>query len=223
MTKESQREKYGLTVFRRQMALTLLDLLKLFGGSLRTVQRRLKAWQAHTSYNQNGRYYTLPDIPIFDAQGLWHYRDVSFSKHGNLKQTVIGLVNDSVKGLSAEEIGAILRMKARSFLPHFKNVPELHREQMGRRFIWFAADAETRQRQREARFAQEQTELISLPSDRAAVMILVDLLHHPYTDVAAIARRLKSKNQALGLESIQAFLAHHALLKKTTDQNSSVV
>jgi len=223
MVEESSREKRCLTVFRRRKALTLPELLDLFGGSLRTVQRRLKVWQTRTSYNQNGRYYTLPDIPIYDAQGLWHYRDAFFSRHGNLKQTVIGLVNDSAQGLSAEEISAILRMKANSFLPHFKDVPELHREQIGGRFIWFAADAGTHQRQREARSAQEQTERIALPSDRVAVLILVDLLHHPDTDVAAIAHRLKSKRLALRLESIQAFLAHHALLKKTTDPSSSVV
>jgi hypothetical protein len=44
----------------------------------------LQEWQAHNSYNQNGRYYTLPDVPEYDANGLWCWCGVFFSRAGTL-------------------------------------------------------------------------------------------------------------------------------------------
>ncbi len=208
---------------KKKRVFLVTELAEWLRCSLPTCRRRLKQWQARTSYNHNGRYYTLPDIPVFDAYGIWHYRDLSFSKHGNLKKTVACLVHDSAHGLSAAEIGEILRVNSQSFLSHFQNEPGLYREKVGGRFIWFAADAGIRKKQKQARSELERQERIAMPSDREAVMILVDLLHHPRAVVREIARRVKRKGVALRPEIIHDFLAHHDLLKKTTDPGSSVV
>ena len=76
-------------VFRRRKILTLGEVAELIQSSGHTARRRLKQWRAHTSYNQNGRYYTLPEVPKFDPNGLWHWRDVFFSQYGNLEQEYI--------------------------------------------------------------------------------------------------------------------------------------
>ena len=100
----SDSEK-GLKAFRRRKVLTLEEVAELVHSSIHTARRRLKEWQAHTSYNQNGRYYALPDVPEFDADGLWHWRGVFFSRYGNLKQTVVELIHRSSAGLDAGELG----------------------------------------------------------------------------------------------------------------------
>ena len=79
----------ALSEFHHRKILTLDALSHLLRCADVTSRRRLKRWRALTSYNHNNRYYTLPSIPTFDANGLWHYRGVSFSKHGTCKQTVI--------------------------------------------------------------------------------------------------------------------------------------
>jgi len=33
----------------------------------------------------------LPSVPVFDAHGLWRYRDIGFSRYSNLAETLIGL------------------------------------------------------------------------------------------------------------------------------------
>jgi hypothetical protein len=203
--------------------LTVTQLLELLGCSLRTLQRRLKTWQACTSYNRNACYYTLPDIPVFDTQGLWHCRGISFSKHGNLKNTLVSLVHDSGLGLSAAEIGELLGLDPRSFLSHFQDEPGLYREKVGGRFIWFAGNVAVRKPQQQRRAELQRQERMALPSDREAVLILVDLLHHPGTDPQAIARRLRSKNVKLAPETIRTFLLRHDLQKKTMGTGSSVV
>lgn len=209
--------------FKRRRVFLVTELAQSLHCSLPTCRRRLKTWRALTSYNHNGRYYTLPDIPVFDANGLWHYRDISFSKHGNLKKTLLCLVRDSAHGLSAAEIGEILRLNPQSFLSHFQHEPGLYREKIDGRFIWFAADADIRKRQQLGRVELQQQKRTPMPSDREAVMILVDLLHHPDTSTKTISQRLKRKGIALRVENIHDFLAHHDLLKKTTDRDSSIV
>jgi len=94
-----------LKTFRRRKVLTVSDLALLMQCSLITVRRKLKQWNTYTSYNQNGRYYVLPDVPPFDSNGLWRYRDICFSQYGNLTQTVIHLVKNSPAGFAASEIG----------------------------------------------------------------------------------------------------------------------
>jgi len=107
-------EKYVLQRFRRQKIITIDQLVQLLKCSVITVRRRLKKWQTYTSINKNGRYYTLPQTPVFDENGLWKCQTVLFSKHGNLKQTIVGLIRASPKGLSAVEIGDIVGILANS-------------------------------------------------------------------------------------------------------------
>jgi hypothetical protein len=201
--------------FKKQKIVTIDQLAGWLSCSIVTARRRLKAWRAYTSYNRNGRYYTLPEIAQFDDIGLWRYQGAFFSKHGNLKQTLIHLVTHSEQGLSGAELGEILGLQPRSFLSHFRDNPAIYRKKMMGRWIWFAADAEIREQQMQARLAQGVAGASRMPSDMEAVMILVDLIGHPQSDVEQIARRLKSKDLNIGVTAIRQLLEHHGLLKKT--------
>jgi hypothetical protein len=201
--------------FKKQKVVTIDQLASWLSCSVVTARRRLKAWRAYTSYNRNGRYYTLPEIAQFDNIGLWRHQGAFFSKHGNLKQTLIHLVTQSEQGLSGAELGEILGLQPRSFLSHFRDHPEIYRENRMGCWIWFAADSGTREQQMQARLAQEVAKKSLMPSDIEAVMILVDLIGHPESDVEQIARRLKSKQHDIDAAAIRQLLDHHGLLKKT--------
>ena len=51
--------------WRRQKVITLTQLCQGLQASVRTVRRRLQAWQALASFNHNSRFYTLPELPRF--------------------------------------------------------------------------------------------------------------------------------------------------------------
>jgi hypothetical protein len=209
--------------FQKEKVVTVAVLATWLSCSMVTARRRLRTWGAHTSYNRNGRYYTLPQIAEFDADGLWCYQGVCFSKHGNLKQTLVYLVTHSGQGLSSTELGELLGLQPRSFLSHFRDHPALYREIVAGRWIWFAADPKIRAQQKQTRLAQVAAKEPRMPSDREAVMILVDLIRHPDSRLEQVARRLKRQGVDIDVAAIRQLLLHHDLLKKTVDFPSSDV
>ncbi len=209
--------------FKHKKVVTVVVLAAWLSCSIATARRRLKAWKAYTSYNHNGRYYTLPEIADFDPNGLWRYQGVFFSKHGNLKQTLVHLATHSAQGLSGAELGELLGLQPRSFLSHFRDHPEIYRENSMRRWIWFAADPEIREKQKQTRLARDVAKQSRMPTDTEAVMILVDLIQHPNSGLEQVARRLKPKGLDIDVDAIRQLLVHHDLLKKTVDFPSSDV
>jgi hypothetical protein len=207
--------------FKKERIVTVTLLVTWLACSVPTARRRLKEWRAYTSYNHNGRYYTLPGIAEFDEHGLWRYRGVFFSKHGNLKQTVVHLITHSEHGLSSSELGELLGLQPRSFLSHFRTHPGLYREELRGRWIWFAADPRVRKIQKQTRLAHAAVQESRMPSDMEAVMILVDLINHPQSRLEGIAHRLKQKGLVVDVGAIRRLLVHHELLKKTVDFPSS--
>jgi hypothetical protein len=90
MSNEHGQNGDVLQIFRKEKVITIKRLVDLLHCCERTVQRHLRKWRTYTSYNCNGRYYTLPDIPQFDEYGLWGYRGIFFSRNGNLRHTILG-------------------------------------------------------------------------------------------------------------------------------------
>jgi hypothetical protein len=200
--------------FRRKMILTLAEVADLIHSSIHTARRRLKEWQALTSYNQNGRYYALPDVPKFDTNGLWKHHGVFFSRYGNLKKTFVELVYSSPAGLDASELRALLGLDPRSFLSAFAKHPQLKREKDRGRFVYYCFDPALYGKQRQLRQTLNTKRRQPTPSE--AVAILVEMIKHPALNTDALARRLRKQNMSVTSEVIQnLFLRHDLTLKKT--------
>ena len=200
--------------FRRRMILTLAEVADLIDGSIHTARRRLKEWGVLNSYNQNGRYYTLPDVPEFDANGLWQQRGVFFSQYGTLKQTVVELVRRSPAGLDAGEMRSLLGLDPRSFLSALAKHPRLRREKTRGRFVYFCSDEAVFGKQRQRRWALNTIGRQPTPSETVA--ILVEKIKHPALSNEALSRRLRKQNVAVEPEIIQNLFSRHGLtLKKT--------
>lgn len=204
-------EKHVLEKFQQQKVITLDQLVKLLECPVITARRRLKRWQAFTSINKNGQFYTLPQIPVFDKNGLWRYQAVFFSKHGNLKQTVTALIADSPEGLSAGEIAQIVGIVPNSsFLSQFKNVPGVKREKHKGRFIYLSDRPEILTSQK------QQRATTSFPTDAQAVVILVQLIKHPEVGIEQLAEHVYKQGLSVEPAVIEGFLDFHGLLKKTS-------
>lgn len=205
-----------IRAIQRKKIIAIDKLASLLNSSIKTARRRLKLWQAITSYNMNGRYYTLPDIPDFDSHGLWQYRQVRFSQYGNLKNTIIALVNQSKAGLDAAETSDQLGISVRSFLSSLQKHPEIKREKIQRRFVYFSAVQKDYIKQKERRCAM--TRVKKLPSDIEAIAILVETIKNPDLSIDQLALKLQQNNYRISSESIQNLFSYHGLsIKKTPD------
>ena len=200
--------------FGRRKIMTLGEVAEFIRSSIHTARRRLKQWQAANSYNHNGRYYTLPNVPEFDGNGLWRWRGVYFSQYGNLKQTVIALVQSSPAGLDAGELRSLLGLDPRSFLSAFANDPQLRREKTQGQFVYYGADAAVGSGQRERRGMRQATG--RHPTSSEAIAILVEKIKHPALSHEALSRQLRKQNVLVEAETLQNFFLRHGLTVKKT-------
>ena len=206
-------------IFRRRKVLMVSDLASLMQCSLITVRRKLKQWDTYTSYNQNGRYYVLPDVPQFDSNGLWCYRDICFSQYGNLIQTVIHLVKNSPAGRAASEIGELLHIQPRSFLSLFREHPDLRREKHQGCFVYFSSDPTIYQQQTNQRLTMIRS--AKLPSDIEAIAILVETVKAPDLKIEELCTLLKNKKYDITPESVRNLFAYYGLSVKKTPHGPS--
>jgi hypothetical protein len=205
-------EESALATFHERKILTIDELTELLCCSAITSRRRLKLWQALTSYNHNNRYYTLPSIPVFDQLGLWRYKGVFFSKHGTCKQTVVHFVNSSKQGLSNTELAEVLGENPNSLLAHFKEIPGIAKERHGRNIVYFSSDEEVYKRQKRNRFPPEPS-AAKLPPDAQAIIILVELIHHPQLSIDELAAQLQKKGHQIQADSIAELFRQHRIKK----------
>ena len=153
-------------------------------------------------------------MAYFDVDGLWRYRKIGFSRHGNLTQTLVALVHNSSAGLGAAELGGLLGMQPHGFLSLFRGHPALRREKYQGRFVYFSAD-ETRYAE-QSKVRQNRTRGAGLPGDAEAVAILVAAIKHPGFSAEQLCRQLEAQAVASTPQRIENLFAHHDLRVKKT-------
>jgi hypothetical protein len=195
----------GIKVF------TLDRLMSALGCSMPGARVRLKRWKAYTSYNQNGRYYSLPTVPRFDETGLWFYKEAFFCRYGNLRKSVVGLIQHAPKGLTGNEIGKLLRLSPRSFLHHFRKVGGIHREKIEGVYVYFSDDPARYNDQLRRRSEVWQQSL----TDADAVLLLSALIRHHGIREDEIMALPEIKTRKISAAVLHEFLTRHGLLKKT--------
>ena len=198
--------------------MTLPQLQELLGCAVITLRKRFAVWNVHTSYNHNGRYYALPGVPTFDADGLWVYRGVRFSRWGTLKRTVVQLVDASEQGLSSAELGERLGLDPRSFMGHVKHQPGIQRVWMNDRYIYFSDDPAVAARQQAQREYALQQQSLQQISDHDALRVFADFIKHPQTPMENRVTRLKRQGVSVDAHEITALLQLHGLSEKKTVQ-----
>jgi hypothetical protein len=112
-----------------------------------TVFRKLRQLDHLTSYSHRGRYYTLREIPQFDANGLWSSQSVWFSRYGTLLNTAENFVNQSSAGYYAEELAGALHVEVHDALLHLVHQGRITRQQEAGRYLYTSASSDVRRLQ----------------------------------------------------------------------------
>ncbi len=201
--------------FKEFKVLTLDQVSKIHDCSIRTVQRQFAALAVLRSYNRNSRYYTLPGIPKFNADGIWAYQGVRFSKFGDLRKTVKQLILNSECGLSGSEIGDIVGLLPRSFMYHFREMDGIFRDKVSGVYVYFSNDPSLYARQSSKR---DHVRSVKKVSDALAVQLLIAYIKYPNLSEQELSDTLAQDNSCvISPAMITDFLSFHNLLKKTPD------
>jgi len=211
--------------FFERKILTKPELLRISGCSNMTLFRRLTEHGYCTSYNFNGRYYTIPDVAHFNRQGLWDYRQVRFSKYGTLKTTIQHFVATSEQGYTASELAPLLGVRVASVLLPLTREGRLVREDLAG-WVYFSSDPVQRERQtqkRRARLQPSPQAMVVLPQkldDKTTIEALVGLVKNPDADPKQIRTYLKTRGMVAPLAAIDALFDRYDLVKKKDSRNS---
>jgi hypothetical protein len=91
--------------FKKKKFATMKDLIHLLKTTnSMSVYRRLKNLNYLSSFSDAGKYYTLKNVADFDSSGLWFVDEIGFSYYGNLKQTLVHLIEQSNAGKTYQEL-----------------------------------------------------------------------------------------------------------------------
>lgn len=200
MTKPAQYLSRLNQLFHRKRAALLDDLRAALGTRSRTtIFRILKAVGYFTSYSHAGRYYTLRRIPKFDRWGLWAWRGIGFSSRGTLRATSVHLIEQSAAGQTHEELEHRLGLRVYDTLRSLVEGGLVTRERFENIYVYLSADPKRAAAQLAARRAlQVPAPATALPLDPLLVIdILVQAIHHPGEDAAAIGGRLRGARRTV--------------------------
>lgn len=205
-------------LFRKRRIADLPLLFKTLGTDApRSVFRRLSLVGYVSSYNHNGRYYTLSDIPEFDSYGLWQYQGVFFSRHGTLKATIANLVELSDSGHTYGELEAVLRVRVHNMLLDLVKSGRIGREVLDGLFLYVSAEQEraavqvARRRQRPA--ASAHATLVCGPTLEIAVLLEVIHVSRVIPAPAQVVQSLTAKGVRIACDEVEAIFQRHGLKK----------
>lgn len=197
---------------------TIDALLRKSGLSLRTLRRRMKEAEVISSYNANSAFYTLPSLAEFGPQGIWHYRQASFSVWGSLTATIKHLVDKSVNGYVAAELSGVLHVRTDDHLRILAVKGDIGKTRLASRNIYISIDNEISRKQ-----ISERKRLLrevfpakwKLPRDKDRIIILIEIIltEKLTVDPKDICRNLNRKGYAFKPEVIEDVIACYGLKK----------
>jgi len=212
-------------LFRKTPVMDLGAIERTLGGrSRRSLFRDLVAVGYLSSYTHAGRYYTLTSVPDFDADGLWRYQGIGFSRDGTLKATVRRLVESAEEGRTQRELQLRLAVRVHNPLLDLVQHGQLGREVLDTEYLYVAAA----RRQAAAQLKRRRVLVVAgmaatVPvAPSLEVEVLLEVIHGarlPPPDAATVVTRLGARGVRATEAEVSVVLERHGL-KKTARSRS---
>ena len=212
-------------LFRKTPVMQMPDIERGVGPrSRRSLFRDLAALGYLSSYTHTGRYYTLVSVPEFDADGLWRYQGIGFSRDGTLKATVQRLVETADAGRTQHELQLRLGVRVHNPLLDLVEDTKLGRESIEHEYVYVAAARARAAGQLERRRALVTAGAARTPPAAIEVEVLIEVIHGarvPPPDAAAVVARLGARGIRATVSEVVVVLDRHGLGGKKTAPSRS--
>ena len=210
-------------LLRKHKILTLEELQQeLDGRSRASVFRDLCEVGYRSSYSHNGKYFTLEEIPSFNADGVWRFNKVGFSRYGTLKKTVVELVERSQAGYLHEELRERLGVRAHNTLLLLVSESAIARREIQGHYLYVNKEtmrATAQLARREALMHCTQTITGSVPGNKV-IEILVEVLraNRVFANVRDITERLVVRGVEIAAAQVEQVLEYFEVKKRPTSK-----
>lgn len=204
-------------LFKKKKVLRTDDVIGAARATSRmTAHRYLKKLDCLSSYTHARQFYTLGSIPEFDTDGLWHFGDISFSRHGTLIDSITHLVQHSKNGRTNPELAKQLRVYAQNALLGLFKKGKIQRKELNGVYVYVSSDPEIALKQVAKRTKRGDER--PLP-DWIVVEVLVatikSLKGKPNSSEVIIY--LSQYGSSVTREQVEQVFEEHDLVKKTLD------
>jgi hypothetical protein len=207
---------------RRVKVTTMQQMRERFDVSHMTVVRALNKHGYYSSYNHNGKFYVLRDVPHFDEWGLWSWRDVRFSQAGTLISTTVHLVDQAPAGYTTQELTTRLLVDVAHLLSRLVRERKLSEKALGgRHVVYLSSNSDRARSQWEQRqqlpIAPVSQRRVGLPvgiDSQRVIDILRQIITAPEGRPDLWARQLKTHGVPASASEVQRVMEHYALEKK---------
>ena len=205
-------------LFKKNIVMDIDDLTKQTSSSRITVFRNLKEIGYITSYNQNGKYYTLLEIVNFDDSGIFDHKGILFFRDGGIEELVIKETDSSEKGYTAEELSNKIRTRVSNQLPHFVRKDILIRKKYADFYVYYSIDEVAQQKQitnREKELKIPSTiEESEISPEKKTIRILLKIIQNPNAEPQEIGKRLREEGLKISDSFIQNIFQKYYIQKK---------
>lgn len=214
-----------LEMFKEQKVMTLSTLSDKAKCSGKTILRRLKEHGYYTSYNMNGKYYTLPEIAEFDEYGFWKYGDVYFNKFGGLREIIKKMIEGSEMGYTVDELNKKLNVKCGSHVMKFVREGIITRRKYGSFYVYFSTDKKKqnyqvgkKEQQIRANEIPELDEYLSIRNidEKLIINVLIEFINNRKATPEEVKDILKNKGILTKKEIVEEIFRRYDILKKKT-------
>ena len=207
-----------IRLFRRNLVLDMDAILQAFPGRSRcSIFRDLTSVGYLSSYNHAGRFYTLTDIPQFDADGLWKHQGVFFSYHSTLKATVRHLVQTAAAGQTHPELQQYLCVRIHNTLLDLVRHNEIARETVEKLFVYVHIDPEVRAGQIAKRRGQTEYQQPVTPlGPYETIEVLLNVINQGGRQPERVFSHLRDKGLGVTLEQVAEVFNRYDLGKKNS-------
>jgi predicted transcriptional regulator len=201
-------------MFEAPRILTLDELCERLRISRSTVIRRLQEHHYYSSCNLVGKFLTIEEVAEFDARGLWAWKGARFSKYGTLKNTVEHFVQGSERGMTHQELVALLSVRTHNVLLGLVEANKIQRERLGPTFVYLSSQRSTRREQILQRESFLKDLQKPLPTNRQVIATLLELIQDRHVQRQDVVARCRRAGVTISRDLVDAIFETYDLDKK---------
>jgi hypothetical protein len=193
-------------------------IVSQLGCSEVTARRDITSIKGLRSYTHNGRFITLPEIPMFDEYGVWFHKKIGFTNFKNSLELIVNVINRCEGGITKESLDEILKIDVYKQIHTLLLREQINRVKIGRKYHYISDDL-AKNKQKRARLLradviEEHHDAKVSITDLIALLKVVLMEHKVVIDSKSIKRMAQKYSLRIPLKKIERLLLKYKLSEK---------